>query len=668
MMASCAWAVRCRGIWAAKVVPACLVVLLGVVGPATAQEPDLGVMSLSDLMQIEIAPVFGASQRLQPVTEAPASVTIITAEDIARFGYRTLADILRSVRGFSVTYDRNYSYVGVRGFGLAGDYNSRILLLVDGHRMNDNIYDQAPVGAELGLDPRTFERVEVIRGPASSLYGANAFFGVVNIITKSGATLDGGVVSVEGASFGTAVAHAAVGRRLASGLDMAFFITSAGSDGPSRLYFPEFDSPESHDGIASGLDDQRFHQLFGRVNLGGLAIRGGFGSREKGVPTAAFETVFGDPRHRTTDRRLFADVEYARALGSTRVDLRAYAHRYEYEGIYPYVADDLVVVERDLADGIWWGLTGRVSRSVAGRHTLTAGGEVRHNVRQLQSVALIGEAPYVDARSSSVVLAAFAEGETRLRPWLLLNAGARYDDYRGFSHLAPRVGVIASTSPNQAFKYLYGNAFRAPNAYETNYYEVAADLEPETIQSHEVVWERYSASWLRTAVTAYSNHVDQLITFTSTAELFEFVNLGHARARGFEVEAEVRVASGVHGTITYAVQRTEDPDSGEELANSPRQLGGLRLSAPGPGGLIGALDLQYVGRRQTLSGAEVEPATLAHVTLRWPIPRGFTLTASVRNLFAERYADPASEEHLQDAIEQDGRTFRIGLDWRFRFE
>ena len=92
------------------------------------------------------------------MTEAPASVTIVTADDIARFGYRTLADILRSARGLFVSYDRNYSYLGARGLQRPGDYNSRILLLVDGHRMNDNVYDQAAIGPDFGLDPAMFER------------------------------------------------------------------------------------------------------------------------------------------------------------------------------------------------------------------------------------------------------------------------------------------------------------------------------------------------------------------------------------------------------------------------------------------------------------------------------------------------------------------------------
>ena len=106
---------------------------------------DLFDERIEDLMNIDIDSVYTASKFKQKVTEAPASVTIITAEDIRKYGYRTLADILRNVRGFYVTYDRNYSYLGVRGFGRPADYNSRVALLVDGHRVNDNVYDQAPL-------------------------------------------------------------------------------------------------------------------------------------------------------------------------------------------------------------------------------------------------------------------------------------------------------------------------------------------------------------------------------------------------------------------------------------------------------------------------------------------------------------------------------------------
>jgi iron complex outermembrane receptor protein len=106
---------------------------------------------------------------MQSASDAPASVTVITADEIQKYGYRTLADILQSVRGFYITSDRLYSYVGVRGFGRLGDWNSRILLLVDGHRVNNNVDGHGMLGTEFLVDVDLIERVEVIRGPSSSL-------------------------------------------------------------------------------------------------------------------------------------------------------------------------------------------------------------------------------------------------------------------------------------------------------------------------------------------------------------------------------------------------------------------------------------------------------------------------------------------------------------------
>src|SRR3984893_17325777 len=175
--------------------------------PALAQNkgdtPNLLDMSLEDLMAVEIDSVYGASGFTQKVTEAPASITIITSEEIQKHGYRTLADILRNVRGFYVTYDRNYSYLGVRGFGLPGEYNNSIALLADGHRLNDNIFDGALIGTEFPVDVDLIDRVEIIRGPNSSLYVASAFLAVINVITKRGRDLSKVNVAGEEGRYGT---------------------------------------------------------------------------------------------------------------------------------------------------------------------------------------------------------------------------------------------------------------------------------------------------------------------------------------------------------------------------------------------------------------------------------------------------------------------------------
>ncbi|MDE5459052.1 TonB-dependent receptor plug domain-containing protein, partial [Bradyrhizobium sp. CSA112] len=139
-------------------------------------------------MQLQVTT---ASRYAQSALEAPAVVSVVTAEDIRLFGYRTLADVLAGMRGLYVSYDRSYHYLGTRGFSTPGDYNTRVLLLVNGIRFNDSLYDQASIGTDFPIDIDLVERVEFVSGAGSAVYGPNAFFGVINVITRDGAHLRG---------------------------------------------------------------------------------------------------------------------------------------------------------------------------------------------------------------------------------------------------------------------------------------------------------------------------------------------------------------------------------------------------------------------------------------------------------------------------------------------
>ena len=167
-------------------------------------------------------------------------MTIVTAEDIRTFGWPTLAEALTGVRGFYVTNDRNYTYVGVRGFGRPSDYNNRILVLVNGHRFNDNVYDQALVGIEFPIDLALVERIEVIRGPGSALYGTSAFFAVINVVLRPGGARRRQRVSVEvGQLRHVPGAHAPMDGARRRGVDSLLSMSRTQLRRPCVLYFPE---------------------------------------------------------------------------------------------------------------------------------------------------------------------------------------------------------------------------------------------------------------------------------------------------------------------------------------------------------------------------------------------------------------------------------------------
>ena len=633
-------------------------------------QADLTSLSIEELLSVE---VYTASKFPQKTTEAPANVTIITAADIKRYGYRTLANILNSVRGMNVVNDRNYSYLGVRGSGRTGDYNSRMLLLVDGYRLNDPVYDTAPIGTEFPVDVDLIERVEVVRGPGSSIYGSNAVLGVINVITKQGNDLNGVEVSGELASFNTNKERLSYGKRYENGAELLLSGSkyhSAGQD----LFFPEFNTPANNNGIAHNLDSDRYKNFLGKLAYAGFTLTTGYSNRDKAVPTAPYDTVFNDPNLRVTDGSTFMDFGYYGELGrSWDLSAHVFQGRYHYEGIYPY-AGAPIVLNYDAAKGEWWG----TEMKILGRlenHKVVAGVEYQDNYRQDQTNFDIAPyAPVLDDKRNSKREGLYVQDEITLGKGLLLNAGLRNDRYSSAgSTVNPRLGLVWSPVDTTALKFLYGTAFRAPNVYEL-YYAVAGQkanpaLQPEKIATYEFVVERSLQQNFRLTGDVYRNMISNNINqITDPADgLLVYINAGQVDARGFELEAERLWDSGMKLRTSYAWQISRDVTTQTELVNSPRSLVKLNYSVPvWRNEMRTGLELQYTSSRKTLAGRTANGHLLTNLTLLSErLAENLDLSASLYNLFDIHYADPGAQEHKQDLIAQDGRSYRLKLNYRF---
>jgi outer membrane receptor for ferrienterochelin and colicins len=628
------------------------------------QPETLGDLTLEQLLAVRL--VSAPSKRPQSAKEAPAVVTIVTADEIRRQGYRTLGDVLRTLPGFYVTDDRNYSYVGVRGFGLPGDYNTRILLLLDGVRTNDNVYDAAYIAREFVLDPDLIQRVEISRGPGASVYGNSAFFAVINVIAKRGRDLDGGNVAAGAGSFGTYEGKATYGRRLASGLELAVsgaLLDSAGQ----TLFFPEF--AEIDHGIVRGGDGERAARGFASLDFRSFSVSAAYSTRRKNVPTASFETIFGDTRARTRDEQLLVSAGYQASFGQ-RFDLtaRLTSGAYDYNGVYPYqITESTTDVYEDYSSGRWWG-TEATGTLRAGRHTLLLGGEYQRSTRQSQGYRYLG-APEnaVAIRGQEARLALYTQDDVKLGEKVALSLGARFDHYQDqAARLNPRIALIVSPDAVTTVKLLYGRAFRAPNEYEQRYYTATGDLEAETIETLELGVERALGANARLVGSLYSSAIRQLITLDSLDDgtLF-FRNTDRLDSVGGELALELRL-HGANGRMSYSLQRMRN-ESGEPSTNSPRHMLKANLSVPLPGQRFWAsADAQYMSSRITPVGGATGGFALANLTLlARHLPGGFEATAGLYNLFDARYADPASAEHRQAMIPQDGRNFRLQLSHRF---
>jgi iron complex outermembrane receptor protein len=639
-------------------------------------------LPLEQLMQYRVDTVYGASRYAQKTTEAPASISIVTDDEIVRLGDRTLADVLRDVRGLYVTDDRNYSYLGARGFLRPGDYNTRTLVVIDGHRMNDDIYEASYVGRENMLDVGLIKRVEVIRGPSSSVYGSNAYFGVVNIVTKRGQDVGGVETSASAGSLGTYEGSVTYGAAGKGGLDVLVSANYYASAGEGSLYFPEFDPGRTSDpaaadgGVASRSDGETAAKAFARIGGGDLTLTLFYTTRTRHVPTASFGTVFDSRLEKTDDARGYADLEYSHVYGDVRVDGHVSTDMTSYRGIYPYAyTPGTITLQKDYAYGQWADTEWLASGKFLERNTWLAGFEYRDNLRQRQYYYddTTPRTYYLDDSRSSRAIGIYAEDQVSVRDNVLLNLGLRYDRYDpGFGGTVnPRLGLIFNPAPGTTLKALYGTAYRAPSAYEQYYYPVpgpAAPLKPETIATSELVLEQSFGSGQSASVSGYHYRTSDLITqFATPAGDVYFRNLNWANANGIEFEYEIKPGGGWLARASLALQRTKDGMTGQDLTNSPRRLAKLNLIAPLDGGrLFAGLEVQESGDAITLASTESEDFTLANLTLSTRrSSSGWAASASVYNLLDSRYGYPGDSDQLQNIIIQNGRTFRLTVDFKY---
>jgi outer membrane receptor for ferrienterochelin and colicins len=643
--------------------------------PAKGQEsqPDLSKFTIEDLMRVEVETVFSASKFQQKVTEAPASVTVITADEIRKSGYRTLAEVLRSLPGFFVDYDRDYSYAGLRGFSTPGDYSSGILLLIDGHRTNDNVYDSPNFGTEFILDVDLIKRVEVIRGPASVLYGANAFFGVINVITKRGRDVRGPEISTDAGSLGTYRARATYGLDALKGPEILLSGTIYDSHGNQNLFFPEFNFPATHQGVTVDADRDKFYNFLARMEVHNFSIQGATDRREKGVPTGFYGTVFNDPRNQTVDWSSYLDLKYQRTLASGWQIMGHMAYdRVGYDGTYvtDYSQTGIppFTLNLDHSRGIWWTVGLDALRQLWKRHRITLGTETRINVKQdLSNNDLFPPMTYFNTKKSSTIPAIYIQDEYTITNRVILSGGVRYDHYALFGGSTnPRFALIYSPRERTSIKLIYGQAFRAPSAFEL-FLAGNANLKPVTIKAPEIDLEHRFSEHLRVSSAAFYNLIDDLIIqqVDSTGNTF-FTNQGRVRTEGLEFGLEGKWPSGWEGRLAYTVQDSHNQNPNDPVNNFPKQLPKINLIAPlYRKKLFASFEGQYMSKRQTVLGVTVGGYFVSNASLfAANLAKGFDVSMGVYNLFNRFYQDPGSEGLIENGITQDGRTFRLKLTYR----
>jgi outer membrane receptor for ferrienterochelin and colicins len=621
--------------------------------------------------------VVGAAKREQSLGNVASAVTVVSADRIRRFGYRTVGEAVAAVAGLYLEDNRINASLGIRGLLIPGDFNTRILVLVDGATVNEAWGASSGLGFENVVSIDEIARIEVIRGPVSSVYGANAFFGIINIVTRGAAESSrawgrftigpiGGVIGTAGFAAG--------------GVDQQIrgSVLAMNRFGES-LYLPDVGSGLSGDGANALLAS-----VVGTYGRTFAQVRAFHARRD-----SPFAPYNGDPDvstpYKQLNSQLLVEGGHTRDLSKrVTVAARGYVNVYRFfDDIKEYTIDE-TTGERlpadtflDYGDSATVGgeLRGRFEALDDGKLGVTAGVETNYNRTKSRLFYEGREDEGVGEDGAGIpfnfaIAGLYSEVDTAPTEWLGAMAGVRFDyNSRVDRRLSPRAALFVSKRDKYGLKLLYAEGFRNPSAFEYAFEDqttfiAAQNLRAERIRSFEAVAWAKPVAGLSTRLSGFHWDARDVIVNVPVMvagfpdPLLQFQNIGQFITQGVEAEASYRTASGWYGFAGGALARvgsTEDPampvsygsvpDAPQLTAaggiSTPRLLGVAHLSS----------ELTVIGRRPTRpqlddSDSPDSPTWFGlNVIAFAPNVHGFDITLAVRNLRNKRDLLPAPGDY-----------------------
>jgi len=504
-----------------------------------------GLESVDDIQEISIesllnAEVDIATVKPQTTRETAGIVTVITREEIVNSGARDTIDLLRLVPGFSFGVDVQGTIdVGFRG---NWGHEGKVLLLIDGQEMNELLYSTNALGNRYPVDQ--IERIEIIRGPGSAIYGGSAELAVINIITR-GAELGGvafdGVYGQMADSFARRTMSVSYGQKFKSGLSLAASGFVGQGNRSDRTYTDfEGNSYSSVDNaatnplffnVALGYRDLRLRFIYDDFTFGG---KDGYGTVLPTKTNTQFRSYVGDARYQ---------LKLGERITLTpRVNFR-FQNPWHYDDPNSPVFSDYSVYR----------LLGNVllSYDVTKQLNVLAGVESYYDHAKLNdlrlggSQALFGTEDHVSYENVAEVFQAIYNAS-------IANfvVGARYEQHSEFgSSFVPRAAITKLIGRFHA-KLLFSQAFRAPGIENINF---GRDLKPEktTVFEGEVGYEL--TDHMFASLNAYDITIKRPIIYDVDPATLEEVyqNFDQTGTRGIEAEYRLRYARG-YATLSYS--------------------------------------------------------------------------------------------------------------------
>ena len=646
--------------------------------PLLAQEPTLE--DLKDLKNVLDQPVQVASKRTQRLKEAPADITVLRREDLADFGYRTLGQALAGVLGLGGNQDRAYQGLAARGLYVLGDQNTRLLILLDGHALNSpSEVGSSKIGEDFGIALDDVERIEIVRGPASSLYGNNAFLGMVNVVTREAKPGLSGETRATLGSNGLGEWSGRVAGDL-GGVSWQALLSGMGRKG-TKTHFLELGSGP----LPAALDREDRRSAYLKLKGRDWSAMAFTMDRSQRLASAPFYSTVGSAGNRYENRQLFGEARYTPTLGAVETLARVFGDRNEFRSTFDYDGLRLpgatgAYHERDPNWSLGLELQARVragssllltlGREQSWQHYAGQAGigtelvatQVRHQVANSYL-----QAEWTASETLTAVLG-FQESTWTVASARTLMAGT-VTDY-GASTLrgaTPRLGLIWQPTAVDIVKLLLGGGYRNTTIFERYYSDamtfiVNPELQPERITTLQAIWVRVWGSGLQSQLSASRSTWKHIVQPVDLGAGLQRSENDPRVLNGTAVEAELQGHWGGWGLCGQAGGYRWDQD-GAAFPNSLRFQGGLRLSRHfGPWTL--SAEARHTGARQgQLESPDAPAATVLRCVIRWQLGgSGPWLRATLEDAGQARRTDLVAKDYAPvTRMASDGRTLFLTL-------
>jgi outer membrane receptor for ferrienterochelin and colicins len=612
----------------------------------------------------EVVVTATATPRALPT--APASVTVVDQQALLRRPVQDLTDVLRDVPGVTV----NGAGLTRRGISIRGMPSEHTLFLVDGRRLNGSAGAIAHADFELNWVPvEAMDRVEIVRGPMSSLYGSEALGGVVNVITRSatdawrGSLRAMGGLREDGRGGETYQLGAYAGGPLVQDrLGLSLYAESKARGDTPQVANPRLSDLEAREALSGSATLSWTPDAAQRIDFTVLAGRD---DRSRGTATTAATPVYYHYAD-AVDRRQYALSHTGRWSWGDSV-VRAYRSTLDRTNTVTngQTASRPVGMQEDIVDG-------RVTANPFAGHRFSVGGEWRREELQDAAAAVSGVL-------TSERYAVFAQDEWALTPSLSVTGGARFDHHDQYGwQTSPRLYAVWTPVEGLILKGGGGRGFKSPSLKQLSpeFVTVAAggrftiygnpDLKPEIGTSYEASAEYRRDGWA-VRLGGFANDIENLIETRCTAfcgvrgrEVRLYQNINEARITGLEAGAETRLPAGFSLRGDYTYLDSENRTTNQPLSERPRHSGHGTLRWEPDDRRFVQLRGEYVGEQLMLSNAvqyAVPDYTLVSLEGGLRLEKNLWVRAGVQNLGDVRLAD----ESVYFSFAEPGRFYYLGF-------